>query len=48
MAPIDLKLSIMKPIGAKWMIDLYDYFKAKPEIIINGFRAVGILNILKS
>lgn len=40
--PIDL---IMKPIG---MIDLYDYFKAKPEIIINGFRAVGILNILKS
>uniref|UniRef100_A0A1X7UUQ0 DDE-1 domain-containing protein n=1 Tax=Amphimedon queenslandica TaxID=400682 RepID=A0A1X7UUQ0_AMPQE len=46
--PIDLKLSEMKPIGARWMMELYDYFKAKPEIIINGFKAAGILNILKS
>uniref|UniRef100_A0A1X7TQY0 DDE-1 domain-containing protein n=1 Tax=Amphimedon queenslandica TaxID=400682 RepID=A0A1X7TQY0_AMPQE len=48
MTPINLKLSEMKPIGARWMMELYDYFKAKPEIIINGFKAAGILNILKS
>lgn len=33
--PIDLKLSIVKPVGAKWLINLYDYFKSKPEIITN-------------
>ena len=40
--PVDLKLSVMKPIGARWMIELYDYLKSKPSIIINGFTAAGI------
>ena len=43
-APVDLKLSIVKPLGAKWMMGLYDYMKSKPEIIINGFKEVGIFN----
>ena len=44
--PVNLKLSIMKPIGAKWMIQLFDYFKTKPEIIKNGFKEAGIMQIL--
>ncbi len=32
---VDLKLSIMKPLGAKWMVSMYDYFLSKPEIIRN-------------
>ena len=44
--PVDLKLSIVKPIGAKWLMELYDYLKAKPEIIINGFRGAGIVACL--
>ena len=32
--PIDLRMSIVKPLGARWMIE---YFKTKPEIIQNGF-----------
>jgi tellurite resistance protein len=44
--PVNLKLSIMKPIGAKWMIQLFDYFKTKPEIIQNGFKGAGIMQIL--
>ena len=31
--PVDLKLSV---IGANWLIELSDYLKSKPEIIING------------
>ena len=31
--PIDLRLSVMKPIGAKWLVELYDYMKSKPEIM---------------
>ena len=40
---IDLRMSVIKPLGAKWMVNLYDYLKSKPEIICNGFRAAGII-----
>ena len=46
--PVDLRLSVMKPIGAQWMVKLYHYFKSKPEIITNGFKAAGIISILES
>ena len=28
--PVDVRLAIVKPMAAKWMIDLYDYFVAHP------------------
>ena len=40
---VDLKLSIMKPLGAKWMVSMYDYFLSKPEIIRNGFKGAGMI-----
>ena len=39
---IDLKMSIVKPLGAQWLIELYNYMKSKPEIIVNGFHGSGI------
>ena len=36
--PLDTRVSAIKPLGAKWMIKMYDYFKSNPEIIIKGFR----------
>ena len=47
-SPVDLRLSRVKPLGAQWMIDLYNYFQSKPEIIQNGFRAVGIVDCLST
>ena len=41
-ATVDLKMTVVKPLGAQWMITLYDYFKAHSDIIINGFKAAGI------
>ena len=41
--PVDLKLSTVKPLGARWVKFCYDYLKTKPEIIQNGFREAGIL-----
>ena len=38
--PVDLRLTIMKPLGAKWMISLHDYFKSNPKIIQNGFNFI--------
>ena len=40
---VDLKMSIMKPLGARWLMELYDYLQLRPEIIVNGFRGAGIL-----
>ena len=48
MKPVDLKLSIVKPLGAQWMIKLYNHLKSHPEIIQNGFRAAGITECLKN
>ena len=41
--PVDLRLSIVKPLAAEWMKSCYDYIKSKPIIIQNGFREAGIL-----
>jgi len=43
--PADLRLSVVKPMGAKWMVYLYDYLKSKPDIIRNGFIATGLLTL---
>ena len=40
---VDLSLSQVKPLGAKWLIGLYEYMKINPNIIVNGFRGAGIL-----
>ena len=34
--------------GAEWMKDLYDYLKAKPEIIVKGFKGAGTVEYLAS
>ena len=34
--PVDLRLSVIKPLGAQWLVELYDHFKAKSSVIYNG------------
>ena len=34
-------MNIMKPLGAKWLIEFYDCIVRKPEIVKNGFKAAG-------
>ena len=43
---VDLRLSVVKPLAAKWMIQFFDYIKTKPEIVINGFSGAGIVSML--
>ena len=45
---VDLRLSAVKPLGARWMVSLYDYLKAKPDIARNGFKEAGIVNCLNT
>ena len=44
---VDTKMSIMKEISVKWMISAFDYVSSHPEIIRNGFKEAGIVNVLK-
>ena len=43
---VDMRLTVMKPLFSNWMIELYHYLQSKPNIIINGFNAAGIVNSL--
>ena len=45
---VDLRLNVVKPLGAQWMIQLYDYMKMHPDIIKNGFKGAGITETLNS
>ena len=45
--PVDLRLSIVKPLGARWMLKVYDYLKSNPEIIRIGFKGAGITDLLE-
>ena len=39
---VDLTMSVVKPLSAKWLIALYNYMKENPTININGFKQAGI------
>ena len=43
----DLRLSIMKPLGAKWLIEDVEDMKPRKDVIINGFRSAGIMDEVK-
>ena len=32
--PVDLRLSNMKPLGAQWMVELFNHFKAKSSMAL--------------
>ena len=45
MVLVDLRLSVVKPRGAQWMINLLDYLKSRPDVI-RGFKGAGIVDCL--
>ena len=43
---VDLRLSVLKPLGAEWLNLMHKYNQENPTIIKNGFKAAGILECL--
>ena len=41
LTPVDMRMSIMKPLGAKWLVATTDHIKTHPAII-NRFKKTGI------
>ena len=40
--PINLGLPVLRELGAKWLVEMAEYFEADPQIIVNGFIRAGI------
>ena len=51
-APPDVKVSlnhsVIKPLHAKWIVDLHHYLKAEKAMILSGFRATGISEAIEN
>ena len=45
---VSLKLSILKPLHAKWIVDTYNHLKEQKDSIIKGFESAGILEAIES
>ena len=44
---IDMRLSILKEMQAKWIVSACDHIKSHPEFAVNGFRAAGIIKAIE-
>ena len=40
--PVNLSAAVMKSIGAKWIVQMYEYIQENPQIVVNGFSKAGI------
>ena len=45
--PVDLCLSVLKPLSAKWIMNAYGYLVDNKEIIKNCFKDAGITDVLR-
>ena len=45
---VSLKLSVIKPLHAKWVVNLYNTLKDDGEIAINGLRSAEIAEALEN
>ena len=45
---VSMKLSDLKPLHARWIVETFDYLKQQNEPIVNGFGKAGITETVKS
>ena len=45
---VALQLGIIKPLHAKWIVELYTQMQNEQEKTVNGFRSAGITEEIKS
>ena len=47
-AKVSMKLSDLKPLHARCIVEMFDYLKQQNESIVNGFGKAGITEAVKS
>ena len=43
---IDLPLSLLRELGAGWLVEMFQYITNNPQFIVNGFARAGITGAL--
>ena len=43
---VNLKLSVVKPLSAKWMVAVHEHIKNNPDLVKNGLKEAGISDCL--
>ncbi len=44
---VDLRLSMIKPLHAQWLVNMYTYFTSEGgESIIKGWKKAGVVGLL--
>lgn len=44
--PVNLGLPMLKKLGAKWLVQMAEYFSDNPQLVVNGFLRAGIASAL--
>ena len=45
---VDLPISLLKPLHAKWVVQFYDKMQNEPHIVVNGWLKSGIMDALRA
>ena len=48
MVKVDMRMSVMKELEAKWIVSCYDYLQNNKQIVYNGFKEAGIVDALQN
>ena len=48
LCPVSLDLPSLKELGAKWLVEMFEYIADNPQFIVNGFIRAGIPGALDS
>ena len=44
---VDMKIGIMRELGARWLVAFFDHVRSHPELIRNGFKEAGIIDAIE-
>ena len=44
--PVTFPMHVRKPLGANWLIEFYSYMQDRPDIVLNGFHATEITDLI--
>ena len=45
---VSMKLSDLKPLHARWIIELYDHLRSHKDIALHGFEQAGIMEAIEN
>lgn len=45
--PVNLRLSILKPLSGEWLVETYKDIRSQPEMVIKGFEKAGIAKVCR-